>query len=108
MNDKHLAHLSALASLNEMMRKGTFYISTVTEVAEAIGAIPDQAALRILRPLHCMKIGDLPPELRAALPQLIERCISVPAYQFQLTALTPEQQLTLRGNTIRLLTREGS
>ncbi len=106
MNDKQLSHLSALAALNEMLRKGTFYISTVTEVADAIGAIPDGAAMRILRPLHCMKLGDMPAELREALPRLIERCINVPAHQFQVTALTPEQSHRLASNSIRLLARE--
>lgn len=106
MNDTQLAKLSALASLNEMMRSGKFYISTVTEVAKAIGSVPDARAMDILRPLHCMDISRMPPELQRALPQLIERCINVPAYQFQLTQLTPEQQQRLQGNTIRLLTRD--
>lgn len=106
MNDQQLAHLSALASLNEMMRRGRFYISTVTEVAEAIGAVPDARAMDILRPLHCMEISRMPAELQAALPKLIERCIAVPAYQFQLTALTPEQRVRLQGNNLRLLTKD--
>lgn len=106
MNDQQLAQLSALASLNEMMRGGKFYISTVTEVAKALGAVPDARAMDILRPLHCMDISRMPPELQAALPKLIERCIAVPAYQFQLTALTPEQQVRLQGNNLRLLTKD--
>lgn len=106
MNDQQLAQLSALTALNQMMRKGTFYVSTVKEVARAIGAVPDPRALEILQPLHCTEIGSMPPELQAALPKLIERCINVPAYQFQLTALTPEQQIRLQGNTLRLLTKE--
>lgn len=106
--DKQLAHLSAITALNEMMRKGTFYISTVTEVAEAIGAVPDARAMRILRPLHCMKIGDLPDELRAGLPGLIARCISVPAYQFEVTPLTPERASLVQTGTIRLLTKDSA
>lgn len=102
MNDRQLAHLSAITSLNEMMRKGTFYISTVTEVAEAIGAVPDSAALRILRPLHCMKLGDMPAELREALPKLIERCIGTPAYQFTVTQA--DNPALVATGTVRLLT----
>lgn len=102
MNDQQLAHLSAITSLNEMMRKGTFYVSTVTEVADAIGAIPDGAALRILRPLHCMKIGDMPADLREALPRLIERCIGVPAHQFQVT--TPTNAALVEQATVLRLT----
>lgn len=102
MNDRQLAHLSAIASLNEMMRKGKFYISTVTEVAEAIGATPDAAAMRILRPLHCMSISDMPPELRQALPSLIERCIGTPAYQFTVTQA--DNPALVAAGTVRLLT----
>lgn len=102
MNDRQLAHLSAITSLNEMMRKGTFYISTVTEVADAIGAVPDSAALRILRPLHCMKIGDMPLELRQSLPALIERCIGTPAYQFSVTQA--DHPALVQAGTIKLLT----
>lgn len=104
MHDRQLAHLSAITSLNEMMRKGTFYITTVKEVAEAIGAVPDAAALRILRPLHCMTISDMPHELRNALPELIERCIGTPAYQFTITQ--PEHPELVLAGTIRMLTRE--
>lgn len=102
--DRQLAHLSAITSLNEMMRKGKFYVSTVREVAEAIGAIPDGQAMRILQPLHCMNISDLPPELREALPRLIERCIGVPAYQFQLTPVDHPE--LVNAGTLRLLTRQ--
>ena len=105
MNDGQLAQLSALASLNEMMRKGTFYISTVREVAAALGAVPDHRAMEILQPLHCMSISKMPDELREALPALIERCVNVPAYQFQLTAVTPEGAARVQAGTIRLLTR---
>jgi hypothetical protein len=104
-SDQQLAHLSALTALNQMLENGTFYISTVDEVAKAIGALPDGQAYKILRPLHCVKIRDMPAELRAALPQLIERCINVPAYQFQVTAVTPEQQLRITASTVRRLTR---
>lgn len=103
MNDRQLAHLSAITSLNDMMRKGTFYISTVTEVAKAIGAVPDSRALDILRPLHCMDIGRMPQELRDALPSLIERCIGTPAHQFALT--TPDHPALVQAGTIKLLTR---
>ena len=103
MNDRQLAHLSAIASLNDMMRKGTFYISTVTEVAKAIGAVPDPRAMDILRPLHCMEIGRLPPELRDAIPALIERCIGTPAYQF--SAHQADNPALVQAGTVRMLTR---
>lgn len=104
MDDRQLAQLSALAALNEMMRKGTFFITTVREVADALGAVPDHRAMDILKPLHCMDISRMSPELREALPRLIERCVNVPAYQFQVTAVTPEEADRVRSATIRLLT----
>lgn len=104
MNDNQLGQISALTALNEMMRKGTFYISTVREVADALKATPDARALEILKPLHCMEISRMPPELREALPKLIERCINVPAYQFQITPLTSEQTARVQMGTIRVLT----
>lgn len=105
LSDRQLAHLSALHSLNEMLRKGSFYINTVTDVADALGTVPDGAAMRILRPLHCARIGDMAPELREALPRLIERAIGVPAHQFEHIGLTPERQALVDRGTVRLLTR---
>lgn len=78
MNDQQLAQLSALTALNQMMRGGKFYISTVTEVAKALGAVPDARAMDILRPLHCMDISRMPPELQAALPKLIAKLSGCP------------------------------
>lgn len=101
MNDTQLGYLSALTALNEMMRKGTFYVSTVREVAKTLGATPDERAMTILEPLHCVKIGSMPAELQEALPGLIERCVSVPAYQFQATR--PDHPELVRSGTIRVL-----
>lgn len=106
MNDTQLAQLSVLTALNQMMRGRHFDICTVDAAAKTLGAQPDGRAYQILRTVHCVQWGDMPPELRDAVPKLIERCINVPAYQFQLTALTPEQQVRLQGNTLRLLTRD--
>lgn len=107
MNDTQLAQLGVLTSLNKMMRGKYFDITTVDAAAQVLGAQPDGRAYKILRTVHCVHWGDMPAELRDAIPKLIERCINVPAYQFQLTAITPEQQTRLQGNTLRLLTREG-
>lgn len=104
-DDKQLAHLSAITALNDMMRKGTFYISTVREVGELLGTTPDDQAMQILRPLHCMKISAMPPELRDALPRLIERAIGAPAYQFQATAINARESAQVAAGTLRLLAR---
>lgn len=86
MDDTKLAHLSALTSLNAMMRGGYFSITTVDSVAKMLGSVVDTRAYNILRPLHCVDWGSIPPELRQEIPALIERCIGVPAYQFSVTA----------------------
>ena len=108
MNDQQLTHLSVLTALNKMMSGGHFDICTVDMAAKALGTIPDGAAYKILRPLHCVHWQDMPPELRAAVPKLIERCLHVPAYQFQITEVTPDQAARVQAGTIRLLTRDAA
>lgn len=86
MDDTKLAHLSALTSLNAMMRGGYFSITTVDSVAKMLGSVVDARAYNILRALHCVDWGSIPPELRQEIPALIERCVGVPAYQFSVAA----------------------
>lgn len=105
MNDQQPMHLSVLTALNKMMSGEHFSICTVDEAAKTPGTMPAGAAYKILRPLHCVKWVDMPEELRAAVPKLIERCLRVPAYQFQITEVTPEQAARVQAGTIRLLTR---
>lgn len=103
--DAQLAHLSVLTSLNKMMRSGHFSICTVDAAIKVLGTVPDRRAYDILRPLHCIDWSDMPAEVREAVPKLIERCISVPAYQFQLTAVRPEELPRVQAGTLRLLAR---
>lgn len=105
MNDQQLTHLSVLTSLNKMLRGSHFDICTVDAAAKALGSIPDGRAYAILRPLHCVHWGDMPAELRAAVPKLIERCLDVPAHQFQITETTPAGQQRVQAGTLHLLTR---
>jgi hypothetical protein len=105
MNDQQLSHLSVLPALNKMMTSGHFSICTVDEAVKTLGTVPDAQAYRILRPLHCVNWSDMPAELRDAVPRLIERCVNVPAHQFQLTQLTPARAALVQSATIRLLTR---
>lgn len=108
MNDSQLTYLSVLTSLNKMMADNHFSICTIDDAMKALGCIGDGAAYKILRPLHCVKWMDMPTELRAAVPKLIERCLAVPAYQFQLTQaenLSAEWIGRVQAGTLRLLTR---
>lgn len=106
MNDAQLTHLSVLTALNKMMTGSHFSICTVDDAIKALNVVPDGQAYKILRPLHCMHWVDMPRELREAVPKLIERCLEVPAHQFQITATTPEQTARVQAATLRLLTRE--
>lgn len=91
MTDIQLAQLSVLTSLNKMMKGVYFDICALDAAVKALSVVPDAAAYAILRPLHCVHWSEMPPELRSAVPGLIERCIGVPAYQFSLTRI-PEPQ----------------
>lgn len=106
MTDNQLAHLSVLTALNRMMAGRYFDICTVDAAIKTLGTVPDGRAYNILRPLHCTHWSDMPAELRAAVPKLIERCLDVPSYQFQLTELPPEQRALVERGTLRLLTKE--
>jgi hypothetical protein len=47
--------------------------------------VPDQEAMAILVPLHCVNYADMPRELYAALPGIIQRALSgSPVFQFEL------------------------
>lgn len=105
MNDTQLKHLSVLTALNQMMSGSSFNICTLRDAMQTLGTQGDGAALRILTPLHCIKWHDMPPELREAVPRLIERCLEIPAYQFQITPVSPAEQARVQTATIRLLTR---
>lgn len=105
MKDDQLKQLSALAALNKMMLGTHFSICTLDDVIKVLGTRPDGQAYDILRPLHCVHWTDMPAELRDAVPRLIERCISIPAYQFQITQVPPADRARVTSGTIRLLTR---
>ena len=108
MNDNQLKHLSVLTALNKMLRSSYFDICTLDAAIKVLGTIPDGQAYTILRPLHCVHWCDMPRELRDAVPKLIERCLQVPAYQFQLTEMTPERQALVQAGTLKLLTRDAA
>lgn len=77
MTDLELARWSVATAFVKMMRSDSFSICTITESIAALQVVPDAAALRILRPLHCVRWEDMPPVLREAVPGLIERCLGM-------------------------------
>jgi hypothetical protein len=106
MNDTQLSHLGVLTALNRMLLDTYFSISTVDTAIKLMGSCPDGRAYDILRSMHCVHWKDMPKELREAIPKLIERCINVPAHQFQITQVSPAEMAQVQGGTIRLLTRD--
>lgn len=85
-----LKHQAALAALNKMMRDGHFSICTIDNIAKMLDVIPDPAAYATLRPLHCVDYSDMPRELYASLPTLIQQALSgAPVFQFQLSQPEP-------------------
>lgn len=79
-----LKELAAITALNHMMKGGHFSICTVDSVAEMLGVnCRGMEAYAILRTVHCIDFGKMPPELREAVPQLIRQCLNRgPEFQF--------------------------
>lgn len=102
-----LKELSALTALNNMMEKGHFDICCVREVGKLLGVNPEaHPSHAILRPLHCVDFAKMPPQLRDAIPGLVQDCLGVsPTFQFTsvrpgaIVDLTPRQE---RGPLLRL------
>jgi hypothetical protein len=110
-----LKQLSAVTALNNMMSGGHFNICTIDSVAALLEVqCRGSDAYRILHTLHCVDWGKMPPELRAAVPDLIKECLGIaPVFQFTDTTkrvidITPpkqEQPEHKRGGFLRLLGR---
>lgn len=104
MNEE-LKQLSALTSLNNMMRGGHFSICAIDSVGKLLGIEPRGTdAYNVLHALHCVDWGAMPPQLRDAVPGLINECLGIaPAFQFtnakqgQVIDLTPEARPAKRG-----------
>jgi hypothetical protein len=75
MSDK-LKQMAAIAALNKMMKQGHFSICTIDSVGKALGVSVQCESYSILSTLHCVDFLDMPPELRSAIPELINKCIS--------------------------------
>jgi hypothetical protein len=103
MNDE-LKQLSALTALNNMMRGSYFSICTIDSVGRLLGIEPRGSdAYNVLHTLHCIDWGKMPPQLREAVPGLINECLGIaPAFQFtnakagQVIDLTPDAKAPKR------------
>ena len=75
----------ALTALNSMMAGNYFTISTIDSVGKLLEVNPgDSPAYTMLRPLHCIDWNKMPPEVREAVPALIQECLGVaPVFKFK-------------------------
>jgi hypothetical protein len=88
-----------------MMRGGHFSICTIDNVGKLLGIEPRGSdAYNVLHTLHCIDWNAMPPQLREAVPGLINECLGIaPAFQFanatrgQIVDLTPDAKPAKRG-----------
>lgn len=115
---EQLKQLSAITALNEMMAGNHFNICVIDRIAEMLARpVRGSEAYTILGPLHCVNWAKMPPELRDAIPSLIEQCLGIaPAFQFKTVEpnrvidITPPREAPKpeRRSLLRLLTTRGS
>lgn len=71
-----IALLAAKAALKKLFDQGHFSITTINEVAAALGLPkPSGRSYLILRSLHCVDYSDMEPELRKQLVPMIADCL---------------------------------
>ncbi|MET3652509.1 hypothetical protein [Dyella japonica] len=81
----NVRQMAAMAALNKMLRQGHFSVSVVRDIASMFDIVPDPEAMAILKPLHCVDYAEMPRELYAALPGLVQKALSgSPIFQFEL------------------------
>jgi hypothetical protein len=73
MND--IQKMAAQAAMKTMLSKNYFSISTIDDILRMTGGKPNTEDYNILRALHCVNYGDMPPELLRGLPVLIQRVV---------------------------------
>lgn len=85
--------LIAATALNRMFAGSHFSICTIDAVATMLGVVVDKAAHNQLRPLHCVDWSEMPPELRAIVPQLIQQALGGDeAFRFEIQPAPPKSQ----------------
>lgn len=78
-----LKKLAAITALNKMLSDGYFSICTIDTIAKMLAVTPPSQPYSILHTLHCVKYADMPPEIKAALPDLIRQCLDLaPDFRF--------------------------
>lgn len=69
--------LVASTAINNMLSGGFFSICVIRSVAEALDITPHRKIFKVLEALHCVPYHKMPDELRAELPSIILRCLTL-------------------------------
>lgn len=76
-----LKMMAVEASLRKMLSGSYFDICTMDTIIGMMGVKPDHETYSILRTLHCVHYSQMPAKLLEALPELIHRVLSSPAFE---------------------------
>lgn len=87
--------LAAVVALNNMFAGKHFSICTIDSIAEMLSIQPEPQAYATLRTLHCINWVDMPPDLRKAVPGLLQQCLAGGFTAFQFT-LQPASNTALQ------------
>lgn len=78
-----LKALAALTALNAMFAGGHFNICTIDRAAKLLAVHVEPEAYNLLHALHCVNWKDMPPDLRAEIPRLVQQTLSQGGHTFR-------------------------
>lgn len=67
------SRLVIATAMRDMIAKGYVNICTVDECLKVAGVIANAHAMKLLRPLHCVKFAEMPRELVEKIPTLLSQ-----------------------------------
>lgn len=85
-------------ALAKMMSGGHFSICTVDEILKVTGGVPTKEDYEALRLLHCVNFRDMSQALRMEFPRLLERVLSSPSMEVNVTFKPLARPVNLIGN----------
>lgn len=65
-----------LTATKKLFTERYFSISKLREIAKILGAPEKGKPWQLLQPLHCVDYDDMQPELREAIPHLVNECLT--------------------------------
>lgn len=96
---------AAITSLNTMMKKGWLDICAIKSIATMLEVQLEPKAHAILQPLHCVHFSDMPRELYAQIPVLIQQALcGAEIFQFE-SRKTEPLPIVLGSHRPKLLAR---